>query len=294
MSEEIKNNEVKIGKKVFMRDAGKDEHWLQDMLYENPNILGLSNYPTLGKREKQEASKGRFHITLQDLIYDLWYEVEVMLGEIDASHIITALEYWDNEERKRHKTFNYAVLVAESYEGRYYNLLHTLSMNLPMICIQANLLEVNKAYILSFSNIINLHGSPMDNEKTTTVDESLWSEKAPWTLKAAKELYDLIDTDDKSIDYNEDYINISIQGRRAYRLEKSSEPNSIALFTVFDDEKVNAIKDIFYNICYAPYNLNRNKEFVIPVNEDMIRGKKAIFREIMKIRYSALLSHRVA
>ncbi|MFH1081681.1 MAG: hypothetical protein V1766_15705 [Pseudomonadota bacterium] len=292
MSVKIKNNEVQIGKKVFMRDAGKDEHWLQDMLYENPSSLGLCNYPTLGKGEKREASNGRFHITLQDLIYDLSYEVEVMLGEIDAAHIITALEYWDNMERKGHRTFNYAVLVAESLEGRYYNLLHTLGMHLPMIFIQANLLEVNKEYILSFSNIINLHSSPHDSEKTTTVDESVWSEKAPWTLKAAKELYSLIDADDKSIDYKEDYINIRIQGRRAYRLEKSSEPNSIALFTVFDDEKVNAIRDIFYNICYAPYNLNRNKEFVIPVNEDMIRGKKALFQEILKIRYKELLSHR--
>jgi hypothetical protein len=294
MSAEIRNNEVKIGKKVFMRDAGKDEHWLQDMLYENPSSLGLCNYPTLGKREERESSNGRFHITLQDLIYDLRYEVEIMLGEIDAPHIITALEYWDNEERKGHKTFNYAVLIAESFEGRYYNLLHTLSVNLPMIFIQANLLEVNTEYVLSFSSVIDLHCSPLNSEKTTMVDESVWSEKAPWTLKAAKELYSLIDADDKSIDYKEDYINISIQGRRAYRLEKSSEPNSIALFTVSDDEKVNAIRDVFYNICYAPYNLNRNHEFVIPVNEEMIRGKKAIFQEIIKIRYSALLSHRVA
>lgn len=292
MSGEIRNNEVRIGKKVFMRDAGKDEHWLQDTLYENPSILGLCKYPTLGKGEKQEASNGRFHITLQDLIYDLSYEVEVMIGEIDAVHIITALEYWANVERKGCGRFNYAVLVAESFEGRYYRLLHTLGMHLPIIFIQANLLEVNNEYILSFSSIINLHCSSNDSEKITTVDESVWSEKAPWTLKAAKELYYLIDADDKSIDYKEDYINIRIQGRRAYRLEKSSEPNSIALFTVFDDEKVNAIRNIFYSICYAPYNLNHNNEFVIPVNEEMIRNKKAIFQEIMKIRYKELLSHR--
>ena len=111
--------EVKFGKKVFIRDAGKDEHWLEDMLYENPNILGLGSCLTTGKREKREPSNGRFHIVLKDLIVNVRYEVEVMLGEIDASHIITSLEYWDNEERMWHSTLNLAVLVAESFEGKW-------------------------------------------------------------------------------------------------------------------------------------------------------------------------------
>lgn len=292
MSTEIRNNDVKFGKKVFIRDVGKDEYWLHDTLYENPSLLGLGGYLTPGKREKRESSDGRFHISLKDLVGDVRYEVEVMLGETDASHIITSLEYWDNEERRRHATLNLAVLVAESLEGMHFNLLQTLSTNLPLIVIQANLLEVNKEYVLSFSKIFDLYIGPKDSEETTTVDESVWSEKCPWTLKAAKELYSLIDSDDKSIDYRENYISIYIQGRGAYRLEKSSEPASVVSFKVFDDKKVDAIKDVFYNNNFAPYNLNRNKEFVINVDEDMISSKKAMFQEIMKIRYKSLLSHR--
>jgi hypothetical protein len=191
-----------------------------------------------------------------------------------------------------HPTLNLAVLIAESFEGQHLNMLQTLSVNLPLIVIQANLLEANKEYVLSFSKIYDLFRWPKDSEETTMGDESVWSEKAPWTLRAAKKLYDLIDADDKSIDYWEDRINISIQSRRAYRIEKSSEPVSVVSFQVFDDKKVDAIKDIFYNNNLSPYNLNRNKEFVIKVDEEMIDSKKALFQEMMKIRYSPLLSHR--
>jgi len=287
--------EVKIGKKVFMRDVGKDEYWLQDMLYENPSVLGFGDYLKPVKREKRILSDGRFHILLNDLVNDIRYEVEVMLGETDASHIITSLECWDNEERRQYVKHHFAVLVAESFEGRYLNLLQTLSMNLPVIVIQANLLEVNKEYVLSFSRIFDRYRGPKDIEEPITVDESVWGEKCPWTLNVAKELYSLIDADDKIIDYRENYISIWIQGRRAYRLEKSSQPTSVVSFKVFDDEKVNAIREVFSNNNFALYyNLNRHNEFVITVDQDMISSKKAMFQEIMKIRHKSLLSHRIA
>lgn len=292
MSMEIKNNEVKLGKKVFMRDIGKDEYWLQNILYENSSILGFGDCLKPVKREKRELSNGRFHILLNDIVNSIRYEVEVMLGETDASHIVTALEYWNNEERRQRGKHIFAVLIAESFEGRHFNLLHTLSMNLPIIVIQANLLEVNKEYVLSFSTIFDLYLGPEDREEPITVDESVWSEKCPWALNAAKELYRLIDADDKSIDYMQNHISIWIKGRRAYRIEKSSQPISIVSFKVFDEDKIHAIREVFSNYNFGPYNLNQLNEFVITVDKDVISSKKAMFQEIMKIRYKSLLSHR--
>lgn len=49
--------EVKFGKKVFMRNVGKDEYWLQDMIYDNPSILGLGDLKPLNK-EKSQSSGG--------------------------------------------------------------------------------------------------------------------------------------------------------------------------------------------------------------------------------------------
>jgi len=44
------------------------------------------------------------------------YEVEVMLGETDPSHIIRSIEYWDNEKRKYPQRQHFAVLIAESFD----------------------------------------------------------------------------------------------------------------------------------------------------------------------------------
>ena len=93
--------EIKIGDKVFIRNIGKDEYWLQDVIYNNPDKLGLGDLVPLHK-EKKQISGGRLDILLKDPNDDSMYEVEVMLGETDPSHIIRAIEYWDNEKENIH------------------------------------------------------------------------------------------------------------------------------------------------------------------------------------------------
>ena len=116
---------IKIGKKVFIRNAGKDEYWLQDLIYENPKILGLGNLIPVNK-EKKQANGGRLDILLKEPTENLMYEVEVMLGETDPSHIIRAIEYWDNEKRKYPQRQHFCVLVAESFDRRYFNVIQLM------------------------------------------------------------------------------------------------------------------------------------------------------------------------
>ena len=81
--------EVKFGKKVFIRNVGKDEYWLQDMIYKDPSILGLGDIKPLDK-EKRQSSGGRLDLLFKDSRDDTntMYEVEVMLGETDPSHLL--------------------------------------------------------------------------------------------------------------------------------------------------------------------------------------------------------------
>ena len=86
------NKEIKSGKKIFIRTAGKDEYWLQDLIFANPGILGLGELIPVSK-EKKQSKGGRLDILLEDPEDKSRYEVEVMLGETDPSHIIRAIEY---------------------------------------------------------------------------------------------------------------------------------------------------------------------------------------------------------
>lgn len=104
---------VAIGKTLRIREKGLDEFWLQDQIAANPGRLGLGDLEVIS-RERQHSSGGRLYLLLKDPEDDSMYEVEVMLGETDESHIIRTLEYWDNEKRRWPQRQHFAVLVAES------------------------------------------------------------------------------------------------------------------------------------------------------------------------------------
>jgi hypothetical protein len=283
--------EVRLGKKVFIRNVGKDEYWLQDMLYANPGILGLGDIKPLDK-EKRQSSGGRLDLLFKDPRDDTntMYEVEVMLGETDPSHIIRSIEYWDNEKRKYPQRPHVSVLVAESFERRYFNVVHILSMNIPMIAIQADLLEVNKEeYVLTFTKILDVYVEPQDSEEAPPANESSWSEKSPWTLSVAKELYGLLDIDGKAIKYTQSYISILVNGRNSYSMDKRTQPTSILWFNVKDDEKAEAIK-IILDKENVDFTYNRYKDFTINIDQQMVTSKINMFQEITRTRYREIVS----
>jgi hypothetical protein len=129
---------ILIGKTQKIRDCGFDEIWLQDQIVENPSCLGLGELE-LVSRERKQSSGGRLDLLLKDPEDDSMYEVEVMLGETDESHIIRTIEYWDREKRKWPQRQHYAVLVAEAVTKRFFNVIQLLSHSIPVIAVQANI-----------------------------------------------------------------------------------------------------------------------------------------------------------
>lgn len=280
--------DVKFGKKVFIRNAGKDEYWLQDTIYENTSLLGLGDLQPLNK-EKSQSTGGRLDILLKDREDNTMYEVEVMLGETDPSHIIRTIEYWDNEKRKYPQRQHFAVLIAESFNRRYFNVVQLLSLNIPIIAIRADLLEVNSEYILNFAKILDVYVEPEDTGEETLVNESTWNDKSNWTLNTAKEFFSHIENDNRKLNFTQSYISIIINGRNAYHFEKRTKPTSILWFNVKDDEKVDSIKRLFDegNIVY---NYNRYKNFVLNyIDLDMIKKNVELFLKINNIRFKPII-----
>ncbi|MCK3685508.1 hypothetical protein [Maribellus sp. YY47] len=278
-------SEIKIGKKIFIRNAGKDEYWLQDIIYENPKIIGLGDLVAVNK-EKKQSSGGRLDILLKEPTDNSMYEVEVMLGETDPSHIIRSIEYWDNEKRKYPQRQHFCVLIAESFDRRYFNVIQLMSLNIPMIAIQADLLEVNGDKILNFSKIIDIYTEPEeDEEDTKQVNESTWNADSPWTNLNAKEIYESLKGKHDRIDlrYTQSYISINIDGRNAYWLCKRIKPTSALFFSVKDDEKVEAIQKKLKENDIG-YTYNRYKEFMLNVDIKSIKKNIELLNEVHAIR----------
>ncbi len=278
-------NEIKIGKKIYIRNAGKNEYWLQDIIYDNPKILGLGNLVPVNK-EKKQASGGRLDILLKEPEENLMYEVEVMLGETDPSHIIRAIEYWDNEKRKYPQRQHFCVLVAESFDRRYFNVIQLMSLNIPMIAIQADLLEVNGDKILNFSKIIDIYIEPEEEEETKQVNETTWNTDAPWTNSAAKDIFEFLKPKHEKIEvrYTQSYVSITIDNRNAYWLYKRMKPASALMFSVKDEEKAELIKKIFEE-SKVDFTYNRYKEFMVYVDTKTIKSKQSLFEKIHSVRF---------
>lgn len=282
--------EIKIGKKIYIRNAGKDEYWLQDVIYDNPKILGLGNLIAVNK-EKKQSNGGRLDILLKDPTDNSMYEVEVMLGETDPSHIIRAIEYWDNEKRKFPQRQHFCVLVAESFDRRYFNVIQLMSLNIPMIAVQADLLEVNNEKILNFTKIIDIYSEPEEDEsEIKQVNESTWNNDSPWTNSNAKALHEILKGKHDRINfrYTQSYISINIDGRNDYWLCKRMKPTSALFFSVKDEEKAESIKKILEEK-EIEYTYNRYKEFMLSVDVDSIKKNTELINEIHLLRHKKVI-----
>lgn len=206
---------VVVGTKKTIEECGYSEKWLEDQIANNPAILGLGEGLKVVYRQREQASGGRLDLLLEDIGSDEgpMFEVELMLGKTDASHIIRTIEYWDNEKRKWPKRAHTAVIVAESITNRFFNVIRLLGDAIPIIAIQANLIEADGKCILHFSTVLDTYTEPeQGTDGTGPADEAYWVQNAPGTLKMAKMLQELFspEGDQSVLHVTQSYISLMV------------------------------------------------------------------------------------
>jgi hypothetical protein len=156
-----------------------DERWLQDRIEEDPAILGLGDI-NIVRREKSQSSGGRIDFLMYDPDRELRYEVEVMLGALDESHIIRTIEYWDIE-RQRFPAYDHrSVIVAEEITARFFNVIRLLNRAVPIIALQLNGFTIDNAVVLHFTKVLDVFQEAEDVEEAggEQVDRRFWERKA--------------------------------------------------------------------------------------------------------------------
>ena len=162
------------------------EAWLQDRISDDPTILRLGDVDLLDRERNQ--GPGRLDLLLQDSELNKRYEVELMLGATDASHVIRTIEYWDIERRRYPAYEHVAVLVAEDVTSRYLNVLSLFSGSIPLVCLQLTALKVGDQVLLEFSKVLDQVGLRTDDE---TVEPP--TDRAYWNSKRPPEIMKLVD-----------------------------------------------------------------------------------------------------
>lgn len=209
-------HELKKATPIRLRSVGFNERWLQDRIEEDPSILRLGDIQLM-RREKSQPSGGRIDFVMYDPEQETRYEVEVMLGVLDESHIIRTIEYWDIE-RQRYPAYDHrAVIVAEEITARFFNVIRLLNRGVPLIAVQLNALMVDDAIVLHFTKVLDIYqeSEVEDEEGGGQVDRRYWDKRSSsGSLAALDRIVALIQSEiaQPRVTYNKNHIAMGTSG----------------------------------------------------------------------------------
>jgi len=270
---------ITISKTLRIRDCGFDEQWLQDQIYDDPAILLLGELEVV-KRERQQSSGGKLDLLLKNPEDDSMFEVEIMLGETDESHIIRTIEYWDLEKRRWPQRQHFPVLVAESINRRFFNVIQLLSLSIPIIAIQANVIEADGKRILHFSKILDVYEEPEDEGSITNEihDENYWRTKSPGTIENAKALLAIVAPvyDSVELNYVKAYIALSVNNYNYFGFHRRSGNKSLLWFWVSDS----FLSQVTEALDERGIPYTKRKSFHLTVDKKIIESNADLFRQI--------------
>jgi hypothetical protein len=257
-----------------------NEKWLQDRIAEDPAILGLGEVLLL-ERERVQEKAGRLDLLLSDPEQNYRYEVELMLGATDESHIIRCIEYWDIERRRYPGYDHCAVLVAEDITSRFLNVLSLLSGTVPLVAIQLNALHVGDCILLDFVHVLDQRLLRKDDEvevQAAKADRAYWNDRAsPKAVAIMDEL--LIMLNERSpqakfqLNYNRYYVGLTEGGRTRNIVHFRPKKQFTHLIAVvgeiqswidkFEDAGVGAgIRDDRLKVTIAPGDTQKHKKLL--------------------------------
>jgi hypothetical protein len=136
-------------------------------------------------------------------------------------------------------------LVAERITSRFFNVVHLLSKAVPIIGLQANIVQIGAVKGLLFTKIIDFYQEPEDETVSQQIfDEAHWVANAPGTLACAKfyrtrleELYGEVPTK-----YFEDYISLSVGGKARAWINRRKNERALIQIRV-PEEKFQEVTD---------------------------------------------------
>ncbi len=205
--------EYEITRQVRLREAGKDEKWLQELITNNPTILGFGDVVVV-QRERSQPTGGRIDLILSDPEENIRYETEIMLGTVDESHIIRTIEYWDVERRRYPAYEHRAVIVAEEITNRFFNVIGLLNKAIPIVALQLNAHLSGDKLHLSFIRVLDVMEEG-EEEIGEQVNRATWEDWASeLSIKLMDDLISLVPKDAGSprVTYNRSHVALGTSG----------------------------------------------------------------------------------
>ena len=267
-------DDIKTTKTFSIAESGHDEFWLCGKIFDDPTILGLGDLQSIAT-EKTQPQGGRLDLLLKDLEDNSMYEVELQLGPTDESHIIRTIEYWDNAKKQWPRRSHTAVLVAEEINRRFFNVVQLLSLSVPIIGIQANIVQIGDTKALHFTKMIDSYEEPEEKESTQqTYDEKHWIDNYPKSLECVRWYHDLLGKyyGDIPIKYFKFYITFKVGGIIRVWISKLKDGRAF-IELKYIEQPFNEATDYLTNEAVA-FTHKNNRYIRFDVNSQQLKDKK--------------------
>jgi hypothetical protein len=196
-----------------------DERWLEKLISEHPEILGLEGTEVV-RAQILQKSGGKLDLLLRDQEDEKLYTVELMLGELDASHLVRTLDYFLREQTRpgTGEWTHVAVLVAEDIlHSRFLGVTEYLSKIMPLIVIELSALQVGEDFTLKSTRIFD--GAA---EREGKIEQHEEYTREDWIKKSSAASIELVDrflpilgqlANDLRLTYKKVFIGIAIGNR---------------------------------------------------------------------------------
>ena len=271
-----------ISLKNFPNIKEKD---IQDYIANDPTVLGLGKVVLKGK-EKNQPKAGRLDLLLEDSGKKLRYVVEIMLGKIDADHILRTIDYLERE-RKQNSDFDYCVvIIAEEFAGRLNKTLQSCKNHFPLIAIEMNAFKGGEKICIHFKKILD--ELKVDNDDDASiVSREFWETKSSkYTIELTDEILKIIKEIDSSVEikYNKRYITF-VRNGSPFKFVVMNAKNKFLEIGLKSDENGEIDKKINDSeLDLIGYRKNIGRYF-IRVKRDDIEKKKNILKWLLRKSY---------
>lgn len=276
--------------------AELNEKWVQELIADDPKILGLGDL-VLRDKERVQPRAGRLDLLLQDSETNRRYEIEIQLGATDETHIIRTIEYWDIE-RKRYPQYDHcAVLIAENITSRFLNVVSLFNGTIPLIAIQMQALKIGNNVTLVFTTVMDamVRGLVDEDEDADAAptDRAYWEERGTKaTVNLADQLLEIARECDPSLEmkYNKFYIGLSKDGQPynfiLFRPQKNTVRIEVKLPRTDDTDKFiesAGFEALGYDLRFGYYRL--------PLQKDDIVKKREQLKQLIEAAYKNKTAH---
>ena len=270
-----------------MKTLGLDERWLQDRVDEDPTLLGLGDLHVI-RRERRQPSGGRIDFLMSDPEEGIRYEIEIMLGTVDESHIIRTIEYWD-VERRRFPAFDHrAVIVAEDITNRFFNVINLLNQAVPIIALQLSAFQIDDSVVLHFTKVLDItEAGDEDEEDAEQVDRNYWEKRSnPKSLAVSDALMKLIPVEGGRlrVTYNRNHLAIGSVGRNFLWLHpRRNAVHCRVTLRITSDERESAIQRLDeVAVSASPHRGRRHDNISFRVTEKDLESAAGVLSELFE------------